>query len=174
MTSSRADNRNADDDGISEASLFETISHDTRIRLLFLLRERAYGFAELKRKLGISSSGNLQHHISKLLTLIHLNNDGMYALTDNGREAILTVQAVRNMQNRYKSILNTMTLIAAFAYYVVMMNVPFLTGTVNSLTPVYALAGSVLFTLIFYVLWKAVFAVIKDRKIEIQHHENGE
>jgi lipopolysaccharide export LptBFGC system permease protein LptF len=98
----------------------------------------------------------------------------MYALTDNGREAILAIQAVRNMQNRYKSTLNAMTVIAAFAYYVAMMNVPFLTGTVNSLTPVYALAGSVLFTVIFYVLWKSVFAVIKDRKIEIQHCENGE
>ena len=172
MTSSHADNGNAND-SMSEASLFETISHDTRIRILFFLRERAHGFAELKRKLGISSSGNLQHHISKLVTLIHLNNDGMYALTDNGREAILAIQAVRNMQNRYKSTLNTMTVIAAFAYYVAMMNAPFLTGTVNSLTPVYALAGSVLFTVIFYVLWKAVFAVIKDRKIEIQHCENG-
>lgn len=88
MTSSHADNGNAND-GMSEASLFETISHNTRIRILFFLRERAHGFAELKRKLSISSSENLQHHISKLLTLIHLNNDGMYALTDNGREAIL-------------------------------------------------------------------------------------
>ncbi len=172
MTSSHADNRNAND-RMSEASLFETISHDTRIRILFFLRERAHGFAELKRKLGISSSGNLQHYISKLLTLIHLNNDGMYALTDNGQEAILAIQAVRNMQNRYKSSLNAMTLIAAFAFYVVVMNVPFLAGTVNSLTPVYALASSVGFAVIYYVLWKAVFAVIKDRKTEIQHCENG-
>ncbi len=67
MTPSETDN------GKSEASLFEAISHDTRIRALFLLRNNVLGFSELKHQLGIKSSGNLQHHLGKLGSLIELN-----------------------------------------------------------------------------------------------------
>ena len=52
--------------GMSEAALFETISHETRIRILFMLKDHTKSFSELKHELGMSSSGNLQHHIGKL------------------------------------------------------------------------------------------------------------
>ena len=46
--SSRSSDYN-DKEGLSEAALFETIAHDTRIRALFLLRDDVIGFSELKR-----------------------------------------------------------------------------------------------------------------------------
>ncbi|MHA1909933.1 MAG: winged helix-turn-helix domain-containing protein, partial [Candidatus Thorarchaeota archaeon] len=88
MTPSDADNGN------NEASLFEAISHATRIRTLFLLNDKILGFSELKHGLGIKSSGNLQHHLGKLGLLIELN-EGLYSLSDHGREAIMAIEAVR-------------------------------------------------------------------------------
>ena len=155
-----------DKDGLSEAALFETISHDTRIRALFLLQDDVRSFSELKRELGISSSGNLQHHIGKLRSLIEVNTDGQYTLTDNGREALLAIQSIRNMQDKLRSNLMAMIVIATLAFYVVQMNVPFLMGTVDALTPLTALVGSVAFGIIFYLIWSAVFKVTMDKKSE--------
>lgn len=163
--SSRSSDYNAKE-GLSEAALFETIAHDTRIRALFLLRDDVLGFSELKHELGISSSGNLQHHISKLRSLIEVNADGQYSLTDNGREALLAIQSIRNMQDRLGSNLKAMIVIATLAFYIVQMNVPFLMGTVDALTPLTALVGSMGFGIIFYLVWSAVFKVTMDKKSE--------
>ena len=164
MSSHSSDNN--DKEGLSEAALFETISHDTRIRALFLLREDVLSFSELKRELGISSSGNLQHHIGKLRSLIEVNADGQYTLTDNGREALLAIQSIRNMQDKLRSNLKAMIVIATLAFYVVQMNVPFLMGTVDALTPLTALVGSVAFGVMFYLIWSAVFKVTMNKKSE--------
>jgi DNA-binding HxlR family transcriptional regulator len=94
--------------GLSEASLFESIAHEARIKILYLLQNEPLGFSELKRKLGLTSSGNLQHHINKLGVLIESNADGQYTLTDNGREAIMAIQAIRGMQDRPKIIMRGM------------------------------------------------------------------
>ncbi len=152
-----------DEEDFGEADLFEAISHETRIRALFALRDEPLGFADLKRKLGISSSGNLQHHIRKLGGVIHTDETGMYALTDQGREAIIAIHAVRTLENRRKSILRSMTVVAVFAYYVVQMNIPFLFGTVNAMTPVQAFLSSAVFGIIFYVLWRASLKLNPDR-----------
>ena len=146
------------DDGKSEASLFEAISHDTRIKTLFLLQNNALGFSELKHRLKLSSSGNLQHHIGKLGILIHLNENGLYALTDHGREAILAIQAVRRLQNRKQSDRIIITMVYAFSLYAAFMNVPFLTGTVNVNTPIMALGIAVIGGTIFYMGWPFAFS----------------
>jgi len=149
------------DNGKSEASLFEAISHDTRIRALFLLRNNALGFSDLKHQLGVKSSGNLQHHLMKLGILIELN-EGLYSLSDHGREAVMAIEAVRRMQNRKQSDRIIITMVYAFSLYVSFMNVPFLTGTVDAKTPIMALFISVFASIFLYLGWP--FVVSRQEK----------
>ncbi|MGY5875677.1 MAG: winged helix-turn-helix domain-containing protein [Candidatus Thorarchaeota archaeon] len=147
-------------EGAIEAILFEAISHPTRIKILFSLEGHAVGFAELKRKLEISSSGNLQHHIIKLATLVCINGDGDYILTDQGRDALVTIRAVRNSQNNQKSQnqgptdTKTTTFVASLGYYIVQMNMPFVFGDVDPLTPIFALVSALVFAVIFYPMFR--------------------
>ena len=53
------------------------------------------GFAELKREVGIESSGHLQFHLAKLSGLVGTTAGGDYALTDDGREAIRVLRSAR-------------------------------------------------------------------------------
>jgi hypothetical protein len=53
-------------------------------------------FSQLKAALNIESNGNLDHHLKKLDTLIHLDAGGLYKLSDDGRE---TIQAVKVMES---------------------------------------------------------------------------
>ncbi len=165
MTISNDSDENLED-GKSEASLFEAISHDTRIRTLFLLHDYTLGFSELKHKLKLSSSGNLQHHIGKLGTLIHLNENGLYALTDHGKEAILAIQAVRRVQNRKQSDRIIITMVYAFSLYAAFMNVPFFMGTVNANTPIMALEITVIGGIIFYMGWPFVVSRYERKQAE--------
>jgi DNA-binding HxlR family transcriptional regulator len=151
---------------VSEASLFESIAHETRIKALFILQNGSLGFSELKKKLSLASSGNLQHHINKLGTLIEQNSDGLYSLTDNGREAIMAIQSIRGMQDRLKATVNASVIFGTLFFYAVQLTVPFLLGTVDSLTPLNALVSSVAFGICFYVIWSAAFKVIMDKKSE--------
>ena len=52
------------------AEVFDALSHPTRIMILKTLNENPAGFADLKKQLGIESSGHLKHHISKLNSLV--------------------------------------------------------------------------------------------------------
>ena len=164
MTSSHADNTKQDN-GNSEASLFEAISHDTRIRALFLLRNNALGFSKLKHELGIKSSGNLQHHLGKLGILIELN-EGLYTLSDHGREAIMAIEAVRSMQKRKQSGRIIITMVYAFSTYTVYMNLPFLMGTVDANTPIMALVITLIVGIIFYLAWPFVFSRYEKKQAE--------
>lgn len=159
MTPSDADNGN------NEASLFEAISHATRIRTLFLLNDKILGFSELKHGLGIKSSGNLQHHLGKLGLLIELN-EGLYSLSDHGREAIMAIEAVRRMQNRKQSDRIIITMVYGFSMYASSMNVPFLMGSVDVNTPIIALGTAVIPSIIFYVLWPFVFSRYEKKQAE--------
>ncbi|OYT30876.1 MAG: ArsR family transcriptional regulator, partial [Thermofilum sp. ex4484_79] len=67
---------------------FEAIAHPLRIRILKLLAERPMSFSELKRRLGIKSSGKLDFHLKKLDNLIVLDEDGKYTLTREGYAAL--------------------------------------------------------------------------------------
>jgi len=164
MTSADADNTKQDN-GKSEASLFEAISHDTRIRALFLLRNNALGFAKLKHELGIKSSGNLQHHLGKLGILIKLN-EGAYSLSDHGREAILAIEVVRRKLNRKHSGRIIITMVYGYSLYVSFMNVPFLMGTVDTNTPFMALGISLIAGIIFYLAWSFVVSRFEKKQAE--------
>jgi len=78
----------------SRAELFEALGHPTRIKVLRTLEAKPMGFAELKRQVGIESSGHLQFHLGKLTGLVTTNSEGSYSLTDEGREAIRVLKTV--------------------------------------------------------------------------------
>jgi len=78
----------------SRAELFEALGHPTRVKILRTLETTPMGFAELKREVGIESSGQLQFHLGKLTGLVTTNAEGSYTLTDDGREAIRVLKAI--------------------------------------------------------------------------------
>ena len=78
------------------AEVFDALGHPTRIAILKALSEGALGFADLKKKTAIDSSGHLQHHLTKLNGLIKTDEYGKYCLSDQGKDALLTVQTVEN------------------------------------------------------------------------------
>ena len=75
---------------------FEAISHPTRIKILKLLEGSPMSFSQLKKRLGIESSGNLDHHIKKLEKLVRTNGKGLYALSDDGKEALRAVRLIES------------------------------------------------------------------------------
>jgi DNA-binding HxlR family transcriptional regulator len=79
----------------SRAELFEALGHPTRVKILRALETKPMGFAELKREVGIESSGHLQFHLGKLAGLVTTNAEGSYTLTDEGKEAIRVLKSAR-------------------------------------------------------------------------------
>ena len=80
---------------MGSSEMFEAISHPIRIKILKLLAKRPMSFSELKRKLGIKSSGKLDFHLKKLGNLVTLNSEDKYALTKEGYAALQTITTVR-------------------------------------------------------------------------------
>jgi len=70
------------------AEFFEALGHPTRIEILQILAEGPHSFTELKKQIGIESSGHLSFHLGKLGDLVKTNADGNYILTDDGKEAV--------------------------------------------------------------------------------------
>ena len=79
---------------VDSAELFEALSHPVRIEILKILEKQPSSFSSLKKKLGIDSSGNLDHHLKKLSGLVSVRQDGLYGLTDAGKEARLSIDDV--------------------------------------------------------------------------------
>jgi DNA-binding transcriptional ArsR family regulator len=79
----------------SRAELFEALGHPTRVKILRSLQRGALGFSELKKEVGIESSGHLQFHLSKLGNLVGTDPNGSYSLTDEGREALRVLGMAR-------------------------------------------------------------------------------
>ena len=82
------------------AEIFDALGHPTRILILKVLSEGSLGFADLKKKTAIESSGHLQHHLTKLNGLIKTDEYGKYCLSDEGKDALLTVQTVENASSK--------------------------------------------------------------------------
>ena len=128
---------------VEPAELFEAISHPERIKILKILSKQPSSFAALKRQLGIESSGNLDYHLKKLSLLVTVRKeDGLYELTDAGKEALLSVGAIEmwTEMERHKlkvpgkmpktafflGVLEfcTTILILLYLYFLVMLQVP--------------------------------------------------
>lgn len=56
-------------------------------------------FGRFKDELGITSSGNLDHHLKKLEGLVTLDSNGLYVLSDEGKEALAAVRTVEAIVN---------------------------------------------------------------------------
>jgi DNA-binding HxlR family transcriptional regulator len=89
------------------AEVFDALGHPTRITILKALQEGAAGFAELKKKTTIESSGHLQHHLNKLDGLIKTDQYGKYCLSDQGKDALVTVQTVENASATKETLIKT-------------------------------------------------------------------
>lgn len=74
--------------------VFEAISHPKRIEILRLLARQPTRFADMKRKLRIKSSGLLDFHLKKMMTIISTNPDGLYSLNRRGFAALQAVDVV--------------------------------------------------------------------------------
>ena len=81
---------------MSSDEVFEAISHPIRIAILKQLEKKPLGFADLKRKLKIKSSGKLDFHLKKMDTVITTNKGGQYTLNDRGYAALRAVYIVSN------------------------------------------------------------------------------
>ena len=97
--------------------VFEAISHPLRIKILKLLAERPRSFSELKRELGIKSSGKLDFHLKKLGSLIALNSEGKYTLTSEGYAALQAVITVKRYGwQRRAFVINVVAYVVAVAF----------------------------------------------------------
>jgi len=76
----------------SRAEFFEALGHPTRVRILRALEAKPMSFSELKREVGIESSGHLQFHLGKLAGLIKTDENGNYVLTEDGKGALHVAQ----------------------------------------------------------------------------------
>lgn len=79
----------------SRAELFEALGHPIRIRILESLNKTPLSFSELKKRIGVESSGHLQFHLSKLNGLVETTSEGRYRLTDDGREALRIIGTMK-------------------------------------------------------------------------------
>jgi DNA-binding HxlR family transcriptional regulator len=84
---------------IHQAEVFDALGHPTRIVILKDLSEGPAGFAELKKKTGIESSGHLLHHLNKLNGLVKTDEYGKYCLSEQGKDALLSVQTVEKVSD---------------------------------------------------------------------------
>ena len=58
------------------------------MNILVLVQQNELSFSSLKNSLHIESSGQLQHHLQKLSSLVLEKPDGSYALTNQGKRAL--------------------------------------------------------------------------------------
>ena len=78
------------------SELLEKIAHPTRVKILKLLEASPQNFSQFKNTLRIKSSGNLSHHLKKLEDLIYLDSDGLYKVSDEGKEAIRAIKSIES------------------------------------------------------------------------------
>ena len=88
--------REEQDFDANSAEVFEALGHPNRIRILKALSAEPLGFSQLKREVGMESSGLLSFHLQKLGRFVKSDTEGNYALTDEGKEALRVADAIRN------------------------------------------------------------------------------
>jgi hypothetical protein len=68
--------------------IFQALSHPLRVKMLTYIDGNELTFSSLKQRMGMESSGQLQHHLQKLSGLVVVKANGSYGLTDAGRRAL--------------------------------------------------------------------------------------
>lgn len=134
-----------------EAELFEAISHPTRIQILRTLRRNALGFAELKQKLGISSSGNVVHHLNKLAALVETNAQGKYKLTDQGHEALYAIMTITYTRTWKDWMVDTYVWMGSIFFYALYLTASILIGRADMFTPLIGLVLTAILFVVYYL-----------------------
>ena len=70
----------------SEDAVFEALSHETRRRIIRILKEKPLAYSEMLEALGVET-GALNYHLGKLKGLVEKSEDGTYRLTPLGVRA---------------------------------------------------------------------------------------
>jgi len=130
---------------------FEAISHPLRIKILRMLAKESMSFADLKRELGIKSSGKLDFHLKKLKGLITLEPGGKYTLTKQGYAAIEAISTISRYGWQRRAYFISTLLYIIFLVYIVWVI------TLYPNNPIYILT-LILITLwhVFYSYWNIV------------------
>lgn len=141
------------DDDALHASLFEAISHPTRIQIIKLLENRSLGFAALKKELKITSSGNLTHHLDKLETLIIRNTEGLYTLTDSGHEAVRAIETAEASEKNSISIQwsGVSAVLGGLVFYALWVSWKVLAYQADPWTLLAALIGGTIYAVGFFI-----------------------
>jgi len=79
----------------SRIELFEALGHPVRVSIMEALKVSPLGFTDLKRRVGIESSGHLAFHLNRLGGLVRIDDAGSYCLTDDGSEALRLLNSLR-------------------------------------------------------------------------------
>lgn len=124
--------------------MFEAVSHPLRVKILKKLVEKPMGFSELKRELGIESSGRLDFHLKKLEGLIAVNREGKYYVTSDGYAALQAVDAARKYGWQKRAYILNLTVCIAANVYAALSNLYLWLWTVLPLTAAW---------LLFYTYW---------------------
>ncbi|MEM1557552.1 MAG: winged helix-turn-helix domain-containing protein [Thermoproteota archaeon] len=86
----------------SRAELFEALGHPIRVKIIESLSKTPHSLSELKKRIGVESSGHLQFHLNKLNGLIETTSEGSYKLTDDGREALRIIGTMKKTNKMQK------------------------------------------------------------------------
>ncbi|MGQ9597766.1 MAG: winged helix-turn-helix domain-containing protein [Thermoproteota archaeon] len=73
------------------------LAHPVSIRILKMLQQNSMSFSELKKALGIESSGHLQYHLERLGDLVGRDAHGKYVVNDDAREVMRFSELVEQM-----------------------------------------------------------------------------
>jgi len=130
------------------AEVFEAISHPTRICILKLLEEKPRRFSEIKHKLGITSSGNINHHLKKLSILIDTDSRGDYILTDQGHEALYMIKIAEQAKETRKYTL-FIIIISLLIFYSMCMTIFLFSGKFDLNTLLFGVGLIILFPIVF-------------------------
>ncbi|MEM3364828.1 MAG: winged helix-turn-helix domain-containing protein [Candidatus Methanomethyliaceae archaeon] len=89
----------------NEEDLFEVLSNPVRVKILEALKDGPLSFSELKKRVGIESSGHLAFHLNKLGKLVEVAEEGggKYVLTKDGITAIEFASKLIQMKKKNDS-----------------------------------------------------------------------
>jgi hypothetical protein len=161
-------NSNVIDKDSVAAELFEAISHPRRIQILRILKDQVTGFAELKKQLRITSSGNLAHHLGKLGPLVRTNALGKYELADQGNEALIALQSIRDRNERGFIIDQIMTV--AILWYAIWLSVSLYLMTHDLRLTLIIQIPAILSSSIFsFVFWKRYYKRLQKEDLSVNN-----
>jgi hypothetical protein len=139
---------------MSTDDVFDAISHPMRIELLKMLAKKPLGFADLKRRLKIESSGQLDFHLKKMIILVKADPHGMYTLTSKGFAALYAINVVSRHGWQRRSFFANLAMM-------IIINLGFAISAIQLLP--FSLAFTIPW-LIFYTYWTFVKRKVRLRE----------